>query len=228
MLTLLQVSGRYADHAVTLMGAYADPARLVMIFQISPHDAQPDLVSVTDDQGGQNSSMGSSTSPGGNFIWHIDVGPRPGAGGIAHLKAEVRWGLPTGNPASPVSALVLKFDLPVHKSVSLPAGSPFHLGSWTVTIKTLQVTPATVHVEALFGGASGDLAGPDHLDLITVLDGTGTPLRGVAGGGQIATGGWLAQFQWMRPVSAGTYQLRFHGNGATHTVNLEVPASSAI
>jgi hypothetical protein len=200
-----------------------------MILRVSPNDVQPGLVSVTDDQGGQNVSAGGGPTGAGDFFWHMDAGPRPRPGGIAHLTAQIQWDLPTGNPASPVPPLVLKFNLPVHKSVSLPAGSPFHLGSWTVTIKTLQVTPATIHVGALFEGASGDdLMGPDHLDLMTVLDGTGTPLGPVSGGGGIAVGGTLLEFQWMRPVSAGTYQLRFHGNGATHTVSLNVPASAAI
>jgi hypothetical protein len=228
-LTPLGIEGKYADHSVTLVGAYADPARLVMILRVSPNDVQPGLVSVTDDQGGQNASGGGGPTGAGDFFWHMDAGPRPRPDGVAHLTARVQWELPTGNPASPVAPLVLKFNLPVHKAVSLPAGSPFHLGSWTVTIQTLQVTPATVHVAALFEGASSDdLFGPNHLDLMTVLDETGKPLGPVSGGGGIAAGGNLAEFQWMRPISAGTYQLRFHGNGATHTVDLTVPASASI
>lgn len=83
--------------------------------------------------------------------------------------------------------------------------------------------------QALFEEVSGDeLTGPNNLDLITVLDETGTQLLPVSGGGQIASGGYLLQFQWMRPVSAGEYQLRFHGNGAIHTMTLNVPASAWI
>jgi hypothetical protein len=229
LLSPLHVQGEFAAHTITLTGAYADPARLVLIIQVKPDAVEPDMVSVTDDQGAQNSSSGELPGAPGDFIWHQDVGPRPGAGGIAHLKVQVAWGLPTGNPASPVQPLVLKFNLPVHHSVSLPGGAPFQLGSWTVTIQTLQVTPATVHVAALFEGASGnDLIGPPNLDLITVLDQTGTPLPAVSGGGGMAVGGTLVDFEWMRPVSAGTYQLRFHGNGATHTLALQVPASATI
>lgn len=228
-LTPLHVEGKYADHTVSLIGAYADPGRLVLIIQVKPDDVEPTMVSITDDQGAQNTSSGLVPGAPGDFIWHWDAGPRPGAGGIAHLKAQVQWELPTGNPASPVQPLVLQFNLPVHGSVSLPVGAPFQLGSWTVTIQTLQVTPATVHIAALFAGASSDeLMAPHNLDLITVRDQSGTPLRPVSGGGGIAAGGALVFFQWMRPVSAGTYQLRFHGNGATHTLALQVPASATI
>jgi hypothetical protein len=232
LITPLHVEGKYVDHTVTLIGAYADPARIVLILQVKPNDAQPPFVPLTDDQGELNASGGGGPTGTGDFVWHVDAGPRVGADGIAHLKAGVRLDLPKlpqGTTVAQLEPLVLKFDLRVHKSTLLPVGAPFHLGRWTVTIKTLEVTPATIHLDALFEGASSDdLLGPSHLDLITVLDETCAPLRPVAGGTTIASGGYDVHFQWMRPPSAATYQLRFHGNGATHTMALKVPASGTI
>jgi hypothetical protein len=232
LVTPLNVEGKFVDHTITLIGAYADPARIVLILQVKPNDAQPTLFPVTDDQGELNASGGGGLTPSGNFVWHVDAGPRVGADGIAHLKATIRLelpGLPLGTTIAQLAPLVLKFDLPVHKSALLPVGPPFQLGKWPVTIKMLEVTPATVHLEALFEGASSDdLLGPSHQDLITLLDETCTQLRQVTGGATIAERGYTVNFQWVRLPSAATYQLRFHVNGATRTIALKVPASGTI
>jgi len=84
-----------------------------------------------------------------------------------------------------------------------------------------------IHVQALFVGAhleDIDPPGPRPNDPITLLDEAGKSLVDVGGGGSLEVQGASLDFQWIRPIPAGTYQLNFRIPGATHTVTLNVPA----
>jgi energy-converting hydrogenase Eha subunit B len=236
LITPLHVESKRAGFDVILVGAYADSARLVLIYHVLATDLMPyPIFSFYD---GQESVVaypagesGGEVAPG-DFVEQIDAGPRASAGRIAHLIAYPPFGVPAGNPAAAVP--LWKFDLPVQRSICYSTGAPFQLGPWPVSITMLEVTPSTLHIRALVVGASGPAEGAavqgtiNDPELLTAVDQNGTTLGGVAGGGVSAEGGWLIDDQWMRPAGAGSYRLIFKANGVTHTVTLDAPASAAI
>lgn len=109
------------------------------------------------------------------------------------------------------------------------APDPFWLGRWKVTVETLEMTPDVVHMVALVNGASPvALEGPSIAPFVELLDSAGNPVRVLEGGAGITVPkGQLnpinyqnsrSRNQWLRPP-AGTYRLRFQGNGG----RVEIP-----
>jgi hypothetical protein len=220
LMTPLAVGGTIGTYRVTLLGAYADPVRIVLVAHVDPADAGP-LFNLEDDGGLISSSGGGANTPSGDVYQGYDAGPHEAAGQVAHFKVHVVVQLPSGNPATPAPKLVLSFAVRVQTVTHLPAGAPFQLGRFNVTIQHLDITPAFINLEASFAGASvDDVAGPDKQNLVTAVDSSGNRLRTVAGGAGIGDGGADVHFQWMRPVGNGTYAIHFSLNGATHSTPL--------
>jgi hypothetical protein len=204
--------------AAEVMRLSEHPARLVLIYhvlanslgygppQFAFYDGQ-ELVRASEDD--------VEVAPGGDYVERYAAGPAASAGRVAHLLACPPF----------YAAPIWKFDLPVQRSTCLSTGAPFRLGRWQVSITKLEVTPSTLHVRAFVAGATSDSFSDP---LLTAVDQNGTTLRWVGGGDEIAEGGWLFDYQFMRPVEAGSYRLQFKANGATHTVTVGVPASDAI
>jgi hypothetical protein len=230
LATPLGITGQYAGHTVNLLGGYTDAVRIVVMLRVTPNDVSLPNTLLNDTAGDINASGGEFLIGNGDFIADLDAGPPPGSDCIANLRVTVQWDLPTGNPAAPVLPLKLDFKLPVFPATKLAAGAPFKLGSWTITVKKLEFTPGTVHVAALFGGITGDEVMPSGSrppDWLTLLDGSGQSVRTVAGGGSMATGGYVFDYEWMRPAVGGAYRVRFQGNNQTHDVSLNLPAATA-
>jgi hypothetical protein len=227
LITPLHVESKAADYDVTLVGAYADSARLVLIYHALPSDLMS--YSAFGFYDGQESVVadppvggGGEVAPG-DYVEQIDAGPAASAGRVAHLLAYPPF----------YAAPLWKFDLPVQRSICFSTGGPYQLGRRSVSFTKLEVTPSTLHIRALVADPSGqDLA--DLADLtVMAVDQNGTRLPEVGEGVREVgfsndTPDWLIDYQWMRPVGAGTYLLLFQATGATHTVTLDVPASAAI
>ena len=112
------------------------------------------------------------------------------------------------------------------------APDPFWLGRWKVTVETLEITPDVVRMEALVNGASPvALEGPWIPPFVELVDSAGNPVRVLEGGAGIAVPkGQLnpinyqnsrSRNQWLRPA-AGTYRLRFQGNGGRHEIPIVI------
>lgn len=220
LMTPLGMTGTIGPDKVTLVGAYADPVRIVLVARVDPAGAGPEF-SLEDDGGIISASGGGANMPSGDVYQGYDTGPHVAAGQVAHFKAHVVVELPSGNPMTPAPKLVFSFAVRVQNVDHRPNGTPFELGAFQVTIQHLDITPGFINLEALFGGASvDDVMGRDKQDLVTAVDASGSKLRTVAGGAGIAAGGAVIHFQWMRPAGNGSYSIHFNLNGSTHATPL--------
>jgi len=233
LVTPVQLSSTDNGRTITLIGAYADVARTVLLFRESPPDLGLPSVIVSDDQGMINagSSSGPVRSPGvrSDYYVALDDGARPGADGLAHLSITIsnlqRWtpagGVVNGNWA-------FNLALTIQPGQALPAPNQFRLGAWKVTIERLQLTPTVVYLQTLVNGASPvAISGPGNAIFVELVDAAGVPVKSLGGGASITVPKQdvnPVNYQnartyntWLRPA-AGTYRLRFQGSGARYEV----------
>jgi hypothetical protein len=239
LVTPFQVRSENGGQTITLIGAYADSARTVLFLRVNPDAGTPEL-SLSDDLGLMDMAGSMREAAPGDYVVTLNSGPRVGPGHIAHLTAEVT-GLsapPTvlGPPQALKGNWTLSFELSVQPATALPHESPFRLGSWTVTIEVLEVTPAVVHLQAVIDGARVEEVNAGLEPMISLVDRSGAPVSTVGMFAMTtiaedelnpATGppnSARVDMQWLRPGAAGTYQLRFRGNGETRTIAITLPA----
>jgi hypothetical protein len=234
LVTPLQISSTDKGRSIMLLGAYADTARTVFLFRETPDVGLP-ILRVSDEQGlvSAGGSAGPIHSPGfrGDYYVTLDEGVHPGPDGVAHLTLNIAqlqiWsaagGIVEGNWAFTVAVNVQPGQM-------LTAPNPFWLGRWKVTVETLEMTPDVVRMQALVNGASPiALEGPWIPPFVELLDSAGNPVRVLEGGAGIAVPkaqlnpinyqNSRSRNQWLRPA-AGTYRLRFQGNGSRHEIPL--------
>ena len=228
LVTPLQLSSVDNGRTITLIGAYADVARTVLVFRESPPDLGLPSVIVSDDQGMINagSSAGPVRSPGvgSDYYVALDDGARPGPDGLAHLGITIghltRW-TPAGGSVD--GNWSFNVALTVQPGQALPAPNQFRLGAWKVTIERLELTPTVVHLQTLVNGASPvAMGGPRNTDFVELVDAAGHPVKDMGGGASITVPKQQVNpvnYQnartyntWLRPA-AGTYRLRFQGTG---------------
>ena len=217
LVTKFNLEATKGQGKITLIGAYADPARTVLLLRTTLDTRGPSgplSIQVSDDLGpikASSSSIGGGLT-GGSF-YSLNAGPRPGRDGLAHLTVTMRGMTPE----------TLSLSLKVQPSVAIPAlPRQLDLGSWKVTIEAAEITPSVIHIMALIDGASVSDTGPSTLSLV---DANG-PARSVAYGASVTANYKSTRIDahWLRPTSASTYQLRFTGGGGTQTVNFKVDA----
>lgn len=219
---------------IELIGAYADTARTVLFFRVTP-DAGLPMAMIDDAYGLLNASGGGSRGIAGDYVSILDAGPRPGIDGIAHLKVSIMGVQPIG-PGPSIQGH-WTFAPAVHVQASQPIGSypiRFALGSWKVTLEVIELTPSVVHVQALIDGAT---VGDVEQKFMTLLDSSGHGVRQIAGGASVTVPkqqlnsttykSTRVNDQWARPAAAGKYELRVEGNNARHVVSLDIPALGA-
>jgi hypothetical protein len=234
LVTPLEIASTDNGRNIMLLAAYADTARTVFVFRESPDMGLPN-VRVSDEQGlvSAGGSAGPIHSPGfrGDYYVTLDQGVHPGPDGVAHLTLNIAqleiWapagGIVEGNWAFTVAVNVQPGQM-------LAAPNPFWLGRWKVTVETLEITPDVVHLQALVNGVSNvALEGPGHGPFVELVDSAGNPVRRLVGGAGITVPkGQLNPInyqnsrsynQWLRPA-AGTYRLRFLGNGGRYEIPL--------
>ena len=76
LVTPLQITKQFGNNQVTVIGAYADPARTVLFFR---GNAGSPMVSINDDYGFLNASSSGTGGASGDYVFILDAGPRPGA-----------------------------------------------------------------------------------------------------------------------------------------------------
>ena len=233
LVTPLQLSSVDNGRTITLIGAYADVARTVLLFRENPPDLGLPSLTVSDDQGMINagSSEGPVRSPGvrSDYYVALDDGAHPGPDGMAHLSIAIshlnRWtpagGIVNGNWSFNVA-------LSIQSGQALPAPGQFRLGAWKVTIERLELTPTVVHLQTVVNGASPvAISGPGEAVFVELIDAAGVPVKSLGGGASITVPkGQInpVNYQnartynsWLRPA-AGTYRLRFQGSGGRYEV----------
>src|SRR5438445_3872245 len=230
----LHLQAQSGSQRIDLIAAYADAARTVLFFHMTPDTGLP-IASIDDAYGFLKASSSGSRGVPGDYVSVLDAGPRPGIDGIAHLKVSIMGVQPMGPGASIQGHWTFSPD--VHVQGSQPIGSyPLHfaLGSWKVTLEVVELTPSVVHVQALIDGAT---VGDVEQQFMTLLDPSGHEVGQIAGGASVTVPksqlnsttykSTRVNDQWERPAAAGTYQLRVQGNNASHVVSLEILAPGA-
>src|SRR6266704_3147862 len=203
--------------AIELIAAYADAARTVLFFRMTP-DAGLPMASIDDAYGFLNASSSGSRGVPGDYVFALNAGPRPGIDGIAHLKVLITGVQPIGPGASTQGHWTFAPD--VHVQGSQPIGSyPLHfaLGSWKVTLEVIELTPSVVHVQALIDGAT---VGDVEQKFMTLVDSSGHEVRQIAGGASVTVPQAAAELEHVqehsgqRPVgTSGGRQIQAAGGG---------------
>jgi hypothetical protein len=236
LVTPLEIASVDNGRTVTLIGAYADTARTVLIFRESPDMGLPSA-SVNDELGliNASSSAGPVRSPGvrSDYYFALDGGPHPGLDGMAHLAITIS-GLSRWTPAGGYVNGNWAFNaaLAVQSGQLLAAPNQFRLGAWNVTVETLELTPAVVHLQTVVNGASPEaLVGPGNGAFVELVDAAGNPVSVLASDagitvpkGQLNPVNYLNSRtgnEWLRPA-AGTYRLLFQGGGGRYEITVVV------
>jgi len=218
--------GRSGGQGVTLIGAYADPARTVLFFRLGPYAVLPGL-SIYDSEGFLNASTSGGPGVAGDAVFGLDTGPHVSADGLAHLT--VTMGSMPDFPGKPTGPGAFSIAVKVQSATAFQRLAPFPLGSWTVTVEKLEATPAVIHLRAVLAGATPDAI---QMSTATLLDATGTPLRQIAESAGVTVpkqqlnasnyANTRVDYQWMRPAAGGTYQLQLRGPGGSRTIILNL------
>jgi hypothetical protein len=233
LVTPVQITKVLGTKSVTVIGAYADPARTVLFFRSS--DAP--MVTINDDYGLVNGSSTGARGAQGDYIFILDAGPRPGADGTALLRVSITgFQPPAGGGSVEPTSWTFTLRLLLQQSI-LVAAVPqrFLLGAWTVTLEVADATPSVVRAQVLIDGLATGEIGANYP--VTLVDPAGKQVTQVsASAGVTVPKGQLDSSNykqtrlyaaWRRPASAGTYQLRFEGSGAVVMIPLNIPAPRA-
>src|SRR5450759_3568677 len=233
LVTPCQLNAANGARKLTFIGAYADPARIVLLFRTNPDFTIPPTISISDDQGSINASSSTGGGIPDEYFFSLDAGPRPGADGFANLTVTVPGFSPNGPadgsqpaPGEWVFSLALK----VQPSVTIGAvPSQFDLGSRKVTTEVAEVTPSVIHIQTVINGASvADVVSTT----VVLLDSSGTPVNQIVTSAAVTvpkqqlntTNDKITRVndQWLRPAAGGAYQLKFSGGGGERTINFSV------
>jgi len=236
MVTRFAVDSTSSGLTITLIGAYADPARTVVFFR-GAGAYQVESATITDDLGLINAGSGGRSikpSPGDTY-YSIDGGPHPGSNGVANLAINVSYLMQYHVNSVTHLAGNWSWSIPlkVQPATALPAPAQFALGRWRGNIEVLEVTPSVIHLRAVINGVSpANAFGPGIPEIITLLDPGGERLEASGGGASITVPKQQVnpvnyqntrfEFEWPRPAAGGTFQLRFLGGGGSYAIPLAI------
>ena len=232
----LRVVSQSNGRTVTLIGAYADPARTVLVFRTMP-PTEVAQVQVADQQGVLNASNSAGLGSIGDQYFALDAGPRVGSDGVAHLTVTIldfRSAPPStqhtpGNWTFPL-ALKVQPGTPLYLSPAL-----ISVGSWNVNVEAAEVTPSVIHFQAVIDGASVSDIGQST---ITLHDARGHAVSPVSYGAsvtvpkqQLNSNNYKTtrvNVMWARPENAATYQLQISGGGAEYQGTVAIRAQAVV
>jgi hypothetical protein len=238
LITPFRVDSTSSGLTITLIGAYADPARTVVFFR-GAGNYQVATGVITDEQGLINAgSGGGSVKPSaGDTYFSLDGGAHPGADGVAHITITVtNLHLYQLNSVSYLSgSWSWSIPLKVQPAITLPAPAPFALGRWAIGIEILEVTPSVIHLRAVINGVSpGAISGPGMQEVVQLFDASGTRINAYSSTAGIVVPKQLVnpvnyqnsriEYEWPRPSGGGTFQLRFQGGGGVYLIPLTIEA----
>lgn len=230
LVTPLHLVATSDGKVLTLIGAYADPARTALFFRGIEGSGLP-YASISDDQGFINSGSTYGHGSFGDSYFILGAGPHADTAGVAHLTVDVDFrdvGGPTSN-----GHWSFVFDLPVQSETALtmtPAMST--VGTWKINVEAFAATPVFIRFQAAIdGGTIDDLSN----QALRLVDSAGNPVRSLGEAAAITTPKQLGpskQFRlfvaWVRPPSGGEFTLEFTGGGSTYTGRVSIPAAPVV
>lgn len=232
LISRFDVTAVDQGRTVTLLGAYADPARTVLIFRIDPGVRIADMV-VNDGHSWLNGSTSGGSLRDSDYVIALDEGAKAGSDGLVRLILQISsLESSSGTNSAPTriaGSWRLSATLPLQPSVSLPAPSQFKVGSWTGDLEVLELTPSVIHLQAVLHGPSIPDLG---FSTVALVDPAGkvTPLG--CGGSITVDKMQLNPTNYKntriycyaeRPAAGGTYQIRFQGGGGRYNIPLNLP-----
>lgn len=245
LVTPLQLDATDQGVTIRLVGAYADHARTVVLFQ-SSGPGVPVRESLEDSKGPVNFSSGSRTAPAPYSSWSLDGPPTVDSDGLAHLRLTVagyqeRIGAAASStPPSTLQGLwEFRFTLGVQPGQPLlPPDISKQVGTVPVMLELVEATPAVIHVQALIqSNGQAILTGAGAGRFLQLIDSSGHAVQPVAAGaGVTAPKQQLTQqtadvvrlnYQWERPATGGTYEVRLTYQDATASLMITVPSTPA-
>jgi hypothetical protein len=205
-----------------LIGAYADPARIVLIFRTLPQ-ALPGLVQIYDDRGLINAGAGGGDGSLGDDVFVLDQGPHAGTDGIAHLRVT----LPFLQPSQPSQGNLIQgpwtfaFALKLQPAMALALQPRLAgVGSWKVSVEAFEVTPSVIHLKLLVTGASPDSAA----SAVKLIDEKGATIPPGDSSTTALSTGLQIDDAWPRPSTAAAYELKIDGGGGHYVGSFDVLA----
>src|SRR5438132_1317262 len=136
---------------------------------------------------------------------------------VSYLTGSWSWSIP----------------LKVQPATTLPAPAHFALGRWRGNIELLEVTPSVIHLRAVINGVSpGSIVGPGIPEIVALIDSSGTTIGFSSGDAGIIVPKQQVNpvnyqnsridYEWPRPATGGTFQLRFQGGGGSYSIPLTI------
>jgi hypothetical protein len=225
-LNLTAVSG---GRSVSLIGAYADTARIVLFFRgegqgFSVHPQ------IYDRTGFLNYGSGEGSGLAGDWVVILMGGAHPDADGTAHLDVAVDQY--QTDPAVPGVSGTWNFslDVKVQPADALTMMPPLTtIGPWKVAVEAMEATPTVVRFQAVVKGAS-----PSEVtsSMVTLVDGTGHEVPRSSEYSEltnqmffflvIGTPETRINVIWLRPLAA-TYELRITARGVDYRAKINIP-----
>jgi hypothetical protein len=204
---------------VTLMGGYADPSRIVLVFRTLPDAGSPQL-QVSDDEGSINAGYFGARGSAGDQIVSFQQGPHVATGKVAHLTITI-----TGFAQSSATPGTWSFSaaLPVQSANALPLTPNLtSVGTWKVTVEAFELTPSVVHLRALVYGTAPSGVTNSTAALVAA---DGTPIKPLTIDATVAGSNQTRLDEtWARPAGAASDQLEVNGGGGHYSANVSIPA----
>jgi len=230
LVTPLNLSAVSNGRTVSLIGAYADTARIVLFFRSAP-GSMAGHAEIYDRTGLLNNGMGGSgSSRTGDSILILMAGAHPDARGIAHLNVAVDQYSSEPGDTGGTGTWNFSFDLKVQLPDKLAMRPPLaSIGPWPVTMEAMEATPAVVRFQAVVKGAS-----PSQVtsSMVTLVDSSGHEVQRSSEYSElinqmffflvIGTPETRINVTWTRPP-AGTYELRISAHGSDYRAMLVIP-----
>jgi hypothetical protein len=239
LVTPFHVDSTSSGMTITLIGAYADPARTVLFFR-GTGNYQVEMGTISDDLGLINGGSGGQRikpSIGDSWFSVDGAGPHPGLDGVANLVIKVSYlrQYIVNNVTSLAGDWTWSIPLKVQPATTLPAPAQFALGRWRGNIELLEVTPSVIHLRAVINGVSpGSIVGPGIPEIVTLIDSSGITIGFSSGDAGIIVPKQQVNpvnyqnsridYEWSRPATGGTFQLRFQGGGGSYVIPLTIEA----
>jgi hypothetical protein len=236
LVTPFHVDSTSSGLTITLIGAYADPARTVVFFR-GAGTYQVESATINDDLGLINAGSGGGSiklSPGDSY-YSLDGGPHPGSDGSANLVINVSHlqQYHVNSVTYLAGNWTWSIPLKVQPATTLRAPAQFVLGRWRGNIEVLEVTPSMIHVRAVINGVSpGAISGPGIQEIVTLVDPSGTRVDFGTGSAGITVPKQQVnpvnyqnsriEYEWPRPAAGGNFQLRFQGGGGSYVIPLTI------
>jgi hypothetical protein len=221
------LQGQGSADTLTMVGAYGDSYQTLLFFR-GAGSGLPTFY-VYDDSGWINAYTQTGTGVLGDRFLRLASGPHTAGDGLAHITITGFPPASSSGSQAPSGRVWFSFFMKVYSATRLDVPKVVKLGSWSVTLERLAVTPAALSMTAIVDGASSDELGMLPVQL---LNDSGTPLKPLVAGISATVGKQdhlqanarqvRLSYLWARPAP-GTYVLRLTGAGAVQSVGVTVP-----